>query len=186
LAQQELAHSLLPGAPLRVEEQQLADGEPDGVDLGPDQVRRRGELVFGERGLDLVGEALQVAGALGAAELDDLLAAGRGGLPALAVMAGRAAGPRRGLLPAVGSAAPLPGTGMGGAASIRGDDHQTFKRALRPCRRAAAGQMMWAATEIRNAATGEGAAFVVIFKRRGDDGHEIRGSERAPSAADLR
>ena len=38
----------------------------------------RGELVFGEGGLDPVGEALQVAGALRAAELDDLLAGRRG------------------------------------------------------------------------------------------------------------
>jgi len=73
-----LAHPFLPGSPLRVDEQQLAGGEPDGLDLGPDQVLRRGELVFGERGLDLAGEALQVAGALRAAELDDLLPAGRG------------------------------------------------------------------------------------------------------------
>jgi hypothetical protein len=43
-----------------------------------DQVLRRGELVFGQCRLDPVGEALQVAGALGAAELDDLLPAGRG------------------------------------------------------------------------------------------------------------
>jgi hypothetical protein len=85
-AEQELAHPFLPGAPLRGGEQQLAGGEPDGADFGPDQVRRRGEVVFGERCLDLVGEALQVAGALRAAELDDLLPAGRcqrlGGGPA--------------------------------------------------------------------------------------------------------
>jgi hypothetical protein len=66
---------------LRVDEQQLAGGEPDGVDFGPDQVLRRGEVVFGERRLDLVGEAGQVAGALRAAELDDLLPAGRGQRP---------------------------------------------------------------------------------------------------------
>jgi hypothetical protein len=41
-------------------------------------VLRRGELVFGQRRLDPVGEPLQVAGALRAAELDDLLPAGRG------------------------------------------------------------------------------------------------------------
>jgi hypothetical protein len=40
----------------------------------------RGEVVFGERSGDPVREALQVAGALRTAELDDLLAAGRGEL----------------------------------------------------------------------------------------------------------
>jgi hypothetical protein len=35
-AEQELAHPFLPGPPLRVDEQQLAGGEPDRVDLGPD------------------------------------------------------------------------------------------------------------------------------------------------------
>ena len=48
--------------------------EPDGVDLGADQVRGRDELAGGERRLNPVSEALQVAGALRAAELDDLFA----------------------------------------------------------------------------------------------------------------
>ena len=63
---------------MRVDEQQLAGGEPDGVDLGPDQVLRRGELVFGQRRLDLVSEALQVAGALRAANSMISSPAGRG------------------------------------------------------------------------------------------------------------
>ena len=35
-AEQKLTHPFLPGPPLRVDEQQLAGGEPDRVNLGPD------------------------------------------------------------------------------------------------------------------------------------------------------
>jgi NADPH:quinone reductase-like Zn-dependent oxidoreductase len=63
-AEEQLAHPFLPAPPLRVNDQQLGGGEPDRVGLGADQVRGRGELIAGQRGLHPIGERLQVAGAL--------------------------------------------------------------------------------------------------------------------------
>src|SRR6266516_4481245 len=77
-AKQQRAHAALPGAPLGADGQQLGSGQADGVGFGVDQVVAWGELVGGQRGLDVVGEAVGPAVLAGAGEADQLLAGGGG------------------------------------------------------------------------------------------------------------
>src|SRR6266540_4820485 len=67
-AQQQLAHTPLPGPPLGADGQQLDGGQADGVGLGADQVVAWGEVVAGQRLGDLVGQAFGPAVVAGPGE----------------------------------------------------------------------------------------------------------------------
>jgi len=73
-AEQQLAHLPLPYPALRGDEQQLGGQQADSVDLGRDQVGRGDEVVGIQCREHAVGELLDVAGTLGASELDELVA----------------------------------------------------------------------------------------------------------------
>jgi hypothetical protein len=79
---QQLAHAPLPRPPLGVDGQQLGGGQADGVGLGPHQPGAWGEVVGGQRGGNLVGEAVGPAVPGRAGKADQLLTRGGGELVA--------------------------------------------------------------------------------------------------------